>query len=170
MLGLNPIRSLQPGRSLYTYELGWLVGVLLSSLPSNTSGQSGKDCRDWPASLALPHPFQLDFCDHHFKPTFLAGHRLEDNPGVRRHLVKKPSRTQGGRGSPGLAPILRRKKKKKKLDRRPHEVPHWQALSLCLPCTLHFLHPCPGALGGRSLAWWLPWLHQGTHPGVRGAE
>lgn len=57
------------------------------------------------------------------KPTFPAGHRLEDNPGVRRHLVKKPSRTQGGRGSPGgLAPILRRKKKKQQLDRRPHEV------------------------------------------------
>ncbi|XP_004427669.2 PREDICTED: anion exchange protein 3 isoform X2 [Ceratotherium simum simum] len=70
-----------------------------------------------------------------------ACHRLEDNPGVRRHLVKKLSRTQGGRGSPGgLAPILRRKKKKKKLDRRPHEVfvelnelmldrsqePHWR--------------------------------------------
>uniref|UniRef100_A0A452UVH4 Anion exchange protein n=1 Tax=Ursus maritimus TaxID=29073 RepID=A0A452UVH4_URSMA len=61
--------------------------------------------------------------------------------GVRRHLVKKPSRTQAGRGSPGgLAPILRRKKKKKQLDRRPHEVfvelneltldrsqePHWR--------------------------------------------
>uniref|UniRef100_A0A8D0VH02 Anion exchange protein n=1 Tax=Sus scrofa TaxID=9823 RepID=A0A8D0VH02_PIG len=71
----------------------------------------------------------------------MKSHRLEDNPGVRRHLVKKPSRTQGGRGSPGgLAPILRRKKKKKQLDRRPHEVfvelnelmldrsqePHWR--------------------------------------------
>ncbi|XP_036176454.1 anion exchange protein 3 isoform X7 [Myotis myotis] len=71
----------------------------------------------------------------------MKSHRLEDNPGMRRHLVKKPSRTQGGRGSPGgLAPILRRKKKKKKLDRRPHEVfvelnelmldrsqePHWR--------------------------------------------
>ncbi|XP_032210826.1 anion exchange protein 3 isoform X3 [Mustela erminea] len=71
----------------------------------------------------------------------MKSHRLEDNPGVRRHLVKKPSRTQAGRGSPGgLAPILRRKKKKKKLDRRPHEVfvelneltldrsqePHWR--------------------------------------------
>ncbi|XP_042535284.1 anion exchange protein 3 isoform X2 [Dipodomys spectabilis] len=71
----------------------------------------------------------------------MKSHRLEDNPGVRRHLVKKPSRTQGGRSSPsGLAPILRRKKKKKKLDRRPHEVfvelnelmldrsqePHWR--------------------------------------------
>ncbi|XP_045710579.1 anion exchange protein 3 isoform X3 [Phyllostomus hastatus] len=52
-----------------------------------------------------------------------AGHRLEDNPGMRRHLVKKPSRTQAVRGSPrGLAPILRKKKKKKQLDRRPHEV------------------------------------------------
>ncbi|XP_059961997.1 anion exchange protein 3 isoform X2 [Mesoplodon densirostris] len=71
----------------------------------------------------------------------MKSHRLEDNPGVRRHLVKKPSRTQGGRGSPsGLAPILRRKKKKQQLDRRPHEVfvelnelmldrsqePHWR--------------------------------------------
>ncbi|XP_016052371.1 PREDICTED: anion exchange protein 3, partial [Miniopterus natalensis] len=71
----------------------------------------------------------------------MKSHRLEDNPGVRRHLVKKPSRSQGGRGSPGgLAPILRRKKKKKQLDRRPHEVfvelnelmldrsqePHWR--------------------------------------------
>uniref|UniRef100_A0A8C0R8Q2 Anion exchange protein n=1 Tax=Canis lupus dingo TaxID=286419 RepID=A0A8C0R8Q2_CANLU len=71
----------------------------------------------------------------------MKSHRLEDNPGVRRHLVKKPSRTQGGRGSPGgLAPVLRRKKKKKQLDRRPHEVfvelneltldrsqePHWR--------------------------------------------
>uniref|UniRef100_A0A452RVN8 Anion exchange protein n=1 Tax=Ursus americanus TaxID=9643 RepID=A0A452RVN8_URSAM len=75
------------------------------------------------------------------RPALPAGHRLEDNPGVRRHLVKKPSRTQAGRGSPGgLAPILRRKKKKKQLDRRPHEVfvelneltldrsqePHWR--------------------------------------------
>ncbi|XP_074047384.1 anion exchange protein 3 isoform X8 [Macrotis lagotis] len=53
----------------------------------------------------------------------LACHRLEDNPGVRRHLVKKPSKIQAVRSSPGgLAPILRKKKKKKKLDRRPHEV------------------------------------------------
>lgn len=55
---------------------------------------------------------------------------------MRRHLVKKPSRTQGGRGSPGgLAPILRRKKKKKKLDRRPHEVqdPRERARSVLWP-------------------------------------
>ncbi|KAG8520860.1 Anion exchange protein 3 [Galemys pyrenaicus] len=65
-----------------------------------------------------------------------ACHRLEDNPGMRRHLVKKPSRSQGGRGSPGgLAPILRRKKKKKKLDRRPHEVqdPRGWACSVLWP-------------------------------------
>ncbi|XP_051839433.1 anion exchange protein 3 isoform X2 [Antechinus flavipes] len=54
---------------------------------------------------------------------YMKSHRLEDNPGVRRHLVKKPSRIQGAKSSPGsLAPVLRRKKKKKKLDRRPHEV------------------------------------------------
>ncbi|XP_062048697.1 anion exchange protein 3 isoform X2 [Lepus europaeus] len=71
----------------------------------------------------------------------MKSHRLEDNPGVRRHLVKKPSRVQGGRGSRGgLAPTLRRKKKKQQPDRRPHEVfvelnelmldrsqePHWR--------------------------------------------
>ncbi|XP_042100230.1 anion exchange protein 3 isoform X2 [Ovis aries] len=71
----------------------------------------------------------------------MKSHRLEDNPGVRRHLVKKPSRTQSGRGSAsGLAPVLRRKKKQQQLDRRPHEVfvelnelmldrsqePHWR--------------------------------------------
>ncbi|XP_044793812.2 anion exchange protein 3 isoform X4 [Bubalus bubalis] len=71
----------------------------------------------------------------------MKSHRLEDNPGMRRHLVKKPSRTQSGRGSAsGLAPVLRRKKKQQQLDRRPHEVfvelnelmldrsqePHWR--------------------------------------------
>lgn len=53
---------------------------------------------------------------------------------MRRHLVKKPSRTQGGRGSPGgLAPILRRKKKEKQLDRRPHEVPDPEGEGFWLP-------------------------------------
>ncbi|NP_001075499.1 anion exchange protein 3 [Oryctolagus cuniculus] len=71
----------------------------------------------------------------------MKSHRLEDNPGVRRHLVKEPSRVQGGRGSRGgLTPTLRRKKKKQQPDRRPHEVfvelnelmldrsqePHWR--------------------------------------------
>lgn len=88
------------------------------------------------------------------------GHRLEDNPGVRRHLVKKPSRIQGGRGSPsGLAPILRRKKKKKKLDRRPHEV-----VLRVLPFGIRFPSgdsPNPGSLWVLTLI---------SAAGVRGVE
>ncbi|XP_069473057.1 anion exchange protein 3 isoform X2 [Ambystoma mexicanum] len=51
-------------------------------------------------------------------------HRFEDNPGVRRHLVKKPSRSQITKASKKMVATssLKRKKKKKKLDRRPHEV------------------------------------------------
>jgi len=61
-----------------------------------------------------------------------SGHRFEDNPGVRRHLMKKPSRSQITRTSKKLAstPSVKKKKKKKKLDRKPHEV------SMCCPPTL----------------------------------
>ncbi|XP_062482329.1 anion exchange protein 3 isoform X2 [Pezoporus occidentalis] len=54
----------------------------------------------------------------------MKSHRFEDNPGVRRHLMKKPSRSQITRTSKKLAstPSVRKKKKKKKLDRKPHEV------------------------------------------------
>ncbi|XP_059583582.1 anion exchange protein 3 isoform X2 [Alligator mississippiensis] len=54
----------------------------------------------------------------------MKSHRFEDNPGVRRHLVKKPSRSQITRTSKKMvtAPSVKKKKKKKKLDRRPHEV------------------------------------------------
>ncbi|KAI1237225.1 hypothetical protein IHE44_0014483 [Lamprotornis superbus] len=54
----------------------------------------------------------------------MSGHRFEDNPGVRRHLMKKPSRSQITRTSKKLAstPSVKKKKKKKKLDRKPHEV------------------------------------------------
>ncbi|XP_058156031.1 anion exchange protein 3 isoform X2 [Dasypus novemcinctus] len=127
----------------------------LSPGPGDAVGQGPRrppapSPHDSPASEDL-EMLVLDFEEYELwesirgKPSPVAGgpacHRLEDNPGVRRHLVKKPSRTQGGRGSPGgLAPILRRKKKKKKLDRRPHEVfvelnelmldrgqePHWR--------------------------------------------
>lgn len=56
-----------------------------------------------------------------------SGHRFEDNPGVRRHLMKKPSRSQITRTSKKLAstPSVKKKKKKKKLDRKPHEVSMW---------------------------------------------
>ncbi|XP_050825601.1 anion exchange protein 3 isoform X2 [Gopherus flavomarginatus] len=54
----------------------------------------------------------------------MKSHRFEDNPGVRRHLVKKPSRSQSTRTSRKMVstPSVKKKKKKKKLDRRPHEV------------------------------------------------
>ncbi|NXH19067.1 B3A3 protein, partial [Bucco capensis] len=54
----------------------------------------------------------------------MKSHRFEDNPGVRRHLMKKPSRSQTTRTSKKLAstPSVKKKKKKKKLDRKPHEV------------------------------------------------
>ncbi|XP_076858589.1 anion exchange protein 3 isoform X2 [Brachyhypopomus gauderio] len=49
------------------------------------------------------------------------GHRFEDNPGVRRHLVKKSSRcqfTRTGLSSPPLSSLKMRKKK----DKKTHEV------------------------------------------------
>uniref|UniRef100_A0A669QBW6 Anion exchange protein n=1 Tax=Phasianus colchicus TaxID=9054 RepID=A0A669QBW6_PHACC len=54
----------------------------------------------------------------------MKSHRFEDNPGVRRHLMKKPSRSQITRTSKKIAstPSVKKKKKKKKLDRKPHEV------------------------------------------------
>ncbi|XP_066467654.1 anion exchange protein 3 isoform X2 [Tiliqua scincoides] len=54
----------------------------------------------------------------------MKSHRFEDNPGVRRHLVKKPSRSQTTRTSKKSlsSQSVKKKKKKKKLDRRPHEV------------------------------------------------
>ncbi|KAM6129462.1 anion exchange protein 3 [Pterocles gutturalis] len=54
----------------------------------------------------------------------MKSHRFEDNPGVRRHLMKKPSRSQITRTSKKLTstPSVKKKKKKKKLDRKPHEV------------------------------------------------
>uniref|UniRef100_A0A670YZ81 Anion exchange protein n=1 Tax=Pseudonaja textilis TaxID=8673 RepID=A0A670YZ81_PSETE len=57
-------------------------------------------------------------------PVFIPGHRFEDNPGVRRHLVKKPSRSQINRSSKTSlsSQSFKKKKKKKKLDRKPHEV------------------------------------------------
>ncbi|XP_060117911.1 anion exchange protein 3 [Heteronotia binoei] len=54
----------------------------------------------------------------------MKSHRFEDNPGVRRHLVKKPSRNQTTRASKKSfsSQSVKRKKKKKKLDRKPHEI------------------------------------------------
>ncbi|KAG9271641.1 anion exchange protein 3 isoform X1 [Astyanax mexicanus] len=51
----------------------------------------------------------------------MKSHRFEDNPGVRRHLVKKSSRcqvTRTGNSSPPLSSL----KKRKKIDKKTHEV------------------------------------------------
>ncbi|KAK3569038.1 hypothetical protein QTP86_021551 [Hemibagrus guttatus] len=49
------------------------------------------------------------------------GHRFEDNPGVRRHLVKKSSRCQVTRAN-NSSPSLSSLKKRKKIDKKTHEV------------------------------------------------
>lgn len=96
-------------------------------------------------------PGALSWCPGTAEPTFSAGHRLEDNPGVRRHLVKKPSRTQSGRGSAsGLAPVLRRKKKQQQLDRRPHEVPDPAGMGLSVPLASLPTFSLPPCLPGPS--------------------
>ncbi|XP_069792087.1 anion exchange protein 3-like isoform X2 [Narcine bancroftii] len=49
----------------------------------------------------------------------MKSHRFEDNPGVRRHLVKKPSRSQFNKSSSKMSlPSM----KKNQFDRKPHEV------------------------------------------------
>ncbi|MGH0122892.1 UNVERIFIED_CONTAM: hypothetical protein FKN15_008817 [Acipenser sinensis] len=74
--------------------------------------------------------FVLDFEDYDLLEsirTHLGGcdtpprHRFEDNPGVRRHLVKKPSRSQLTRANQKTSPPPSALKKKK-TDRKPHEV------------------------------------------------
>ncbi|XP_057708178.1 anion exchange protein 3 isoform X2 [Corythoichthys intestinalis] len=49
-------------------------------------------------------------------------HRFEDNPGVRRHLVKKSSRFQIGRTSNSSTPLCSIKKKKRASDKKTHEL------------------------------------------------
>ncbi|XP_051870161.1 anion exchange protein 3 isoform X3 [Pristis pectinata] len=49
----------------------------------------------------------------------MKSHRFEDNPGVRRHLVKKPSRSQMSKTNNKMS---QSSVKKNQLDRKPHEV------------------------------------------------
>ncbi|XP_049584825.1 anion exchange protein 3 isoform X3 [Syngnathus scovelli] len=49
-------------------------------------------------------------------------HRFEDNPGVRRHLVKKSSRFQMGRTSNSSTPLSSLKMKKRASDKKIHEL------------------------------------------------
>uniref|UniRef100_A0AAQ5ZR44 Anion exchange protein n=1 Tax=Amphiprion ocellaris TaxID=80972 RepID=A0AAQ5ZR44_AMPOC len=52
----------------------------------------------------------------------MKSHRFEDNPGVRRHLVKKSSRCQMTRSSNSSTPLSSLKKKKRAADKKTHEL------------------------------------------------
>ncbi|XP_049584824.1 anion exchange protein 3 isoform X2 [Syngnathus scovelli] len=52
----------------------------------------------------------------------MKSHRFEDNPGVRRHLVKKSSRFQMGRTSNSSTPLSSLKMKKRASDKKIHEL------------------------------------------------
>ncbi|KAA8588386.1 hypothetical protein FQN60_001580 [Etheostoma spectabile] len=75
--------------------------------------------------------FVLDFDDYDLlesihtqmgSPEELLCHRFEDNPGVRRHLVKKSSRCLVTRGSNSSIPLSSLKKKKRAADKKIHEL------------------------------------------------
>uniref|UniRef100_A0A3Q3VYA3 Anion exchange protein n=1 Tax=Mola mola TaxID=94237 RepID=A0A3Q3VYA3_MOLML len=52
----------------------------------------------------------------------MKSHRFEDNPGLRRHLVKKSSRCQIARASNSSTPLSSLKKKKRAADKKTHEL------------------------------------------------
>uniref|UniRef100_A0A7N6F7X3 Anion exchange protein n=1 Tax=Anabas testudineus TaxID=64144 RepID=A0A7N6F7X3_ANATE len=52
----------------------------------------------------------------------MKSHRFEDNPGVRRHLVKKSSRCQVSRASNSSTPLSSLKKKKRAAEKKTHEL------------------------------------------------
>ncbi|KAM4561055.1 anion exchange protein 3 isoform 2-T2 [Fundulus diaphanus] len=52
----------------------------------------------------------------------MKSHRFEDNPGVRRHLVKKSSRCQMSRSSMSSTPLSSLKKKKRAAEKKTHEL------------------------------------------------
>ncbi|XP_069010952.1 anion exchange protein 3 [Embiotoca jacksoni] len=52
----------------------------------------------------------------------MKSHRFEDNPGVRRHLVKKSSRCQMSRTSNSSTPLSSLKKKRRVADKKTHEL------------------------------------------------
>ncbi|XP_060909851.1 anion exchange protein 3 isoform X1 [Labrus mixtus] len=52
----------------------------------------------------------------------MKSHRFEDNPGLRRHLVKKSSRCQMNRSSNSSTPLCSLKRKKRAADKKTHEL------------------------------------------------
>ncbi|XP_053090278.1 anion exchange protein 3 isoform X3 [Pangasianodon hypophthalmus] len=100
---------------------------------NDEKGQNGED--EYPGIFHVDgfedfEEFVLDFDDydllesihsHLNSPVEPVRHRFEDNPGVRRHLVKKSSRCQVSRANNG-SPSLSSLKKRKKMDKKTHEV------------------------------------------------
>lgn len=75
--------------------------------------------------------FVLDFDDYDLlesihsqlgSPLEPIRHRFEDNPGVRRHLVKKSSRCHVSRTSNSSTPLSSLKKKKRAAEKKTHEL------------------------------------------------
>ncbi|CAB1458702.1 unnamed protein product, partial [Pleuronectes platessa] len=83
------------------------------------------------AGLEDLEEFVLDFDDYDLlesihtqlgSPEEPVRHRFEDNPGVRRHLVKKSSRCQLTRSSISSTPLSSLKKRKRAAEKKTHEV------------------------------------------------
>ncbi|XP_035031125.1 anion exchange protein 3 isoform X2 [Hippoglossus stenolepis] len=83
------------------------------------------------AGLEDLEEFVLDFDDYDLlesihtqlgSPVEPTRHRFEDNPGVRRHLVKKSSRCQLTRTSNSSTPLSSLKKRKRAAEKKTHEV------------------------------------------------
>ncbi|XP_053295186.1 anion exchange protein 3 [Pleuronectes platessa] len=74
----------------------------------------GPECPRPPASVSDSSHLHVDL--------LLSGHRFEDNPGVRRHLVKKSSRCQLTRSSISSTPLSSLKKRKRAAEKKTHEV------------------------------------------------
>lgn len=84
-------------------------------------------------SVVLTCFLTLGLVFQHRLAVFLAGHRFEDVPGVRRHLVKKSAKGQVVHiGKDHKEPSSRIRTK---LDRTPHEV-RCQLTILSFPCPL----------------------------------
>lgn len=103
---------------------GPVVAVALPQLQSLSLpggycwGRAPHGCVVRGALRAVP-PHGLPTCLHRRPSPFLAGHRFEDVPGVRRHLVRKSAKAQVVHVSKDhKEPSTRHRKQ----DRQPHEV------------------------------------------------
>ncbi|XP_053732539.1 anion exchange protein 3 isoform X3 [Synchiropus splendidus] len=103
---------------------GSIQAGLGTSKQHHGSQSNAEGCEDF-------EEFVLDFDDYDLlesihsqlgTPEEPNRHRFEDNPGVRRHLVKKSSRCQLNRTSNSSTPLSSLKKKKRAADKKTHEL------------------------------------------------